>query len=320
MVYRPLPDAVTAQVQVAEAVLRQQRKFVRGAPTPKTLDGVQAAARLHEGVAGSGYGVAAVPHLSKEALLATARMGLDDPVERARAAERHFASTASHRFAERLTAAHVYFQRQRAKSIESLKVPTLLETLVRPRAIAAAKVTGRERLSLLLKTLDSFHGVERTDVQREMHLMMIGAIALQLFRDDLEDNLAELLEEIGMKELNTTFMASMPRRAGKTYSVAMMAVAVALSIEATHQPIEQAIFSTGRRASQKLLELIYALLCKVPGAKEMIIKHNAETIWLQGPHGPHDVRKISCYPSKVKISARVVVVVAVARGTMNGNG
>ena len=93
--------------------------------------------------------------------------------------------------------------------------------------------------------------------------------------------------------------APLTRRSfGKTYSVAMFVVALALAVEG----IEQSIFSTGRRASQKLLELIFAFICKIPGMKEMIIKHNVETIWLQGPGGKDDIRKISSYPSKVKIS------------------
>ena len=69
---------------------------------------------------------------------------------------------------------------------------------------------------------------------------------------------------------------------------------------ASLEGVEQAIFSTGRRASQKLLELIYQFLCKLPGIASSIIKKNVETIWIQGPNGPGDIRKISSYPSKVR--------------------
>ena len=78
----------------------------------------------------------------------------------------------------------------------------------------------------------------------------------------------------------------------QTYSVAMFVVACAYAIEG----LDQAIFSTGRRASKKLLDLIYQFLCKLPGMKEAIIRKNVETIHIQGPGGPDDVRKISSYP------------------------
>jgi hypothetical protein len=82
-----------------------------------------------------------------------------------------------------------------------------------------------------------------------------------------------------------------------TYSVAMFVAACAYAIDGS----DQAIFSTGRRASKKLLDLIYRFLCKLPGMKEAIIVHNVETIHIQGPGGPDDVRKISSYPSKVRL-------------------
>jgi hypothetical protein len=72
----------------------------------------------------------------------------------------------------------------------------------------------------------------------------------------------------------------------------MFVVACSYAIEG----LDQAIFSTGRRASKKLLDLIYQFLCKLPGMKEAIIRKNVETIHIQGPGGPDDVRKISSYP------------------------
>ena len=81
----------------------------------------------------------------------------------------------------------------------------------------------------------------------------------------------------------------------------MFVAACAVAIERC----EQAIFSTGRRASQKLLELVYTFLCKIAGVSESIIKHNVETIWIKGQYGADDVRKIYSYPSKVKARSRV---------------
>jgi len=79
-----------------------------------------------------------------------------------------------------------------------------------------------------------------------------------------------------------------------TYSVAMFVVSCAMAIEGS----VQAIFSTGRRASEALLKLVVSFLCKIPGVRESIVRKTVETVWIQGPGGPDDIRKISSYPSK----------------------
>jgi hypothetical protein len=61
---------------------------------------------------------------------------------------------------------------------------------------------------------------------------------------------------------------------------------------------EQAIFSTGRRASNKLLELVSSLVAQVPGGPERIVKSNQETVWISHPCGT--VSKINSYPSCAK--------------------
>lgn len=129
---------------------------------------------------------------------------------------------------------------------------------------------------------------------------MTQSVIKKIFKDDLPENLDALREEFAIDQFKSEVMIVTPRRWGKTYSVAMFVAACAASLERT----EQAIFSTGRRASEKLLQLIYQMLCKLPGIKESIIKKNVETIWIQGPCGPDDIRKISSYPSKVSGKAR----------------
>ena len=63
---------------------------------------------------------------------------------------------------------------------------------------------------------------------------------------------------------------------------------------------EIAIFSTGRRASQKLLELINSLICKLPGGKERIIKYNQEVLNMCNYDGSYGQSKLSSYPSNAK--------------------
>ena len=67
---------------------------------------------------------------------------------------------------------------------------------------------------------------------------------------------------------------------------------------AWHVPCEQAIFSTGRRASSKLLEQVLSLINHLPGAEDRIVKSNQEMIWIK--HPGNRVAKISSYPSCAK--------------------
>lgn len=192
---------------------------------------------------------------------------------------------------------HNLYAKTESQRIAELRPPDLVSRLVHPPENDGTAATGRQRLTRLRRTLDSF-GLERSPMQKQFHEDMIGACARLIFRDDLDAELDDLLVELNTRELHTEFMAITPRRFGKTYSVAMFVVAMAASVEG----IEQAIFSTGRRASQKLLELVYRLMIKVPGMKESIVKYNVECLWVRGPNGGDDVRKISSYPSNIKIS------------------
>lgn len=96
----------------------------------------------------------------------------------------------------------------------------------------------------------------------------------------------------------------------QTYSVAMFVVACAAGVE----NIEQAIFSTGRRASKKLLDLVYKLLRKIPGLRDSVIVRNVETIWIRGPGGEDDIRKIYSYPSKASVRRFAAIVFYVFGG------
>lgn len=202
-----------------------------------------------------------------------------------------------HNFTHILNRVHLCYEKKQAQFFAALRMPSLVDQIVNPVESSKSYVSGRERLNVIRQILDSF-GLERSDMQKQFHEDMIGACAKLIFRDDLLAELDDLLLELGVDELMQQFMAITPRRFGKTYSVAMFVVAMLFGVEG----IEQAIFSTGRRASQKLIELIYRFMCKIPGMRESIIKHNVETIWIQGPYGKDDVRKVSSYPSNVRIS------------------
>ena len=177
---------------------------------------------------------------------------------------------------------------------------------------SAKSVSGRDRLGRLneaLTIIKSSPGMINDKNQRDFHRKMTMAVIRKLFKDDFAEHLEYLRTQFETDAFKAEVMIITPRRFGKTYSVAMFVAACAYAIEGS----DQAIFSTGRRASKKLLDLIYRFLCKLPGMKESIIVKNVETIHIQGPNGPDDVRKISSYPSKVRLCSESVSWVSRAR-------
>jgi len=193
------------------------------------------------------------------------------------------------------------------KTLESLKVQEIKQLNAKRSKIPSShfshidissfETSGDECMAKLRKNLDSF-GVVRSKDQKRFHNEMIRAVLPQIYKTDLEANLERLLSENSWVDIQQQLMIVTPRRWGKTWSVGMFVAAFADAVVGT----EQSIFSTGRRASQKLLELVYKFLCRLPGAKEKIFKYNVETIWMEGvAPGEEHATKIFSYPSKVKI-------------------
>ena len=135
----------------------------------------------------------------------------------------------------------------------------------------------------------------------------------------MDVDLARVMKQNQWKSLKQQCLCMTPRRFGKTMSVGMFCSAYLYSVE----NCEIAIFSTGRRgkyiyvmftnhgtraritltyskASQKLLELINSLICKLPGGKERIIKYNQEVLNMTNFDGSYGQSKLSSYPSNAK--------------------
>lgn len=187
------------------------------------------------------------------------------------------------------------------QELEKIKIRPRISNAINP-ALSRKQVTGDQVLANVRRTLDSMELKRSTD-QKAFHEQMIRACLPHIYGPELDTQLDRILKENGWEDLQEQVMIVTPRRWGKTYSVAMFVIALAWCCRS----IEQAIFSTGRRASQKLLELIYKLITRIPGARECIPKYNVETLWVLGPGGPEDVRKIFSYPSKVKIRSLSLV-------------
>jgi D-serine deaminase-like pyridoxal phosphate-dependent protein len=151
---------------------------------------------------------------------------------------------------------------------------------------------GRVYLDEMMRLLDSF-GLRRSAIQKQLHTGMVGAILQKVFETESDAEMRSGMLAYGIQSSRQQFMAITPRRFGKTTAVAMFVAAFALAVPGS----VTAIFSTGRRASNLLLQQIKQMIYAVPGAESKIVSANVETIVL-GVNGQQS--KISSFPGKAK--------------------
>ena len=180
---------------------------------------------------------------------------------------------------------------------------------------------GEKRLRALIENLETLDGkgFKRARHQVKFHKAFIGrrvnvsalllefkftfvflsgAALKKILKEDINNNLTRIIEKYNLnKDLTNDVIITTPRRFGKTYSVALFVAAYLLS-----QPnCEVSIYSTGRRASQKLLVLIKKLVIILAGSEDIILEFShKETLIVRGPGGQPST--CNSYPSKVEIS------------------
>ena len=122
-----------------------------------------------------------------------------------------------------------------------------------------------------------FEVLHRSRVQKQLHLGMVGSCLQRIFchESDAEMKLAQ--RNYNIKSTRQQFMAITPRRFGKTTAVSMYCAAFAMACPGT----VTAIFSTGRRASNLLLQQIKSMICAIPGGESLIVQSNVENLHLQ---------------------------------------
>lgn len=154
----------------------------------------------------------------------------------------------------------------------------------------AKEPLGTRRIRHMQRLLDSM-GLVRSVVQKQFHEGFIRACACHLYAQDTV-SMSDIMLEHGWDHVRQSVLTLTPRRYGKTTAVASFLAAYVLAVS----DCEVSVFSTGKRASQKMLDLVADLVCKA-GGEAMICKHNCENLWLRGPDG--DTRKCNSYPSAV---------------------
>ncbi len=157
--------------------------------------------------------------------------------------------------------------------------------------------TGRLRLKALLNALAKLDtlGYKRSKGQYTFHKAFIGACLKKIYGEDIYRDLNRLLKEYDLEELRSDVIICTPRRFGKTMSVALFVAAYLL----TQPNAEISIFSTGRRASRKILALIWQIIVKLAGTPSIVVVYNQEALEVRGTGD--FTSKCFSYPSKVQI-------------------
>ncbi len=148
-----------------------------------------------------------------------------------------------------------------------------------------------------LNKLDIIHDgkYKRSKGQRIFHKAFIGAALKKIYGKDIYRNLQRLLIEYDLDELRSDVIVCTARRFGKTMSVALFVAAYIL----TQPNAEVSIFSTGRRASRKILALIWKIIVDLTGDPSVIVTYNMEILEVKS--GGNSISKCLSYPSKVQI-------------------
>lgn len=156
---------------------------------------------------------------------------------------------------------------------------------------------GDRTLSALFAKLEEIDGLSfpRSHHQIKFHDCFVRACLRIIYGVDYERCEQQLKNEFDVDEFRTEVMIVTPRRFGKTFSVAQYCAAFATSVLGK----EVAIFSTGRRASKKILDLVERFLKPILRPTQKIEMRNVEEIHIRDSETGL-LNKVCSYPSKVQ--------------------
>ena len=156
---------------------------------------------------------------------------------------------------------------------------------------------GDATLSALFAKLEQIDGLEypRSHHQIKFHDCFTRACLRIIYGADYTRCESQLLKEFAVESFRTEVMIVTPRRFGKTFSVAQYCAAFAASVMGK----EVAIFSTGRRASKKILDLVWRFLEPIMKPTQHLRLKNVEEIHLFDDE-TGKLNKVCSYPSKVQ--------------------
>lgn len=156
---------------------------------------------------------------------------------------------------------------------------------------------GWQIMKTLVDTLDSYD-VKRSPGQRELHRYMLMTHARIIFGASFSDNIEKILEYLDVEKIRQELFAMLARREGKTWASGMFVAATTRAIP----DMETSIYSPGLRQSVLFMEVVVKFLIQIPGMEASMIRQTSTKVWVQGPYGRGDIRKVTCYPCNVSYS------------------
>jgi hypothetical protein len=93
---------------------------------------------------------------------------------------------------------------------------------------------------------------------------------------DWNENSVRVMQQLKINEIRFEVTAITPRRWGKTWSVAMFVLSLMLAVPG----IRICVFSTGKRASTSLMEIILQFMGNVPELDGRKVKENQEELYI----------------------------------------
>jgi hypothetical protein len=189
--------------------------------------------------------------------------------------------------------AYEYYELQALNRVNSLVLNKHVDALA-ASSKSKTECLGDVRLAQIRRYMDMFPGWERSEMQKVFHEGFLQAVALHIYREDADVDMDAIMRMNDWPNLKQQILCQTPRRFGKTTAVSMFCA----SYEMTVPKSEQCIFSTGKRASDKLVENVMNFVKMIPG-QEACIKRKGEVLYYYGER-KGDVRKCSSYPSGSK--------------------
>jgi hypothetical protein len=132
---------------------------------------------------------------------------------------------------------------------------------------------GDQRLANIRRMLNCF-GLVRSPDQQHFHTWFLRACLPLIYGSDYQSHHMRIMEENNITDIDSEVLIVTPRRFGKTTAVALFVTAMLLCVPG----IKIAIFSTGKRASTGLTDLVRTFLKFIPGASERICERNQEKL------------------------------------------
>lgn len=135
--------------------------------------------------------------------------------------------------------------------------------------------------------------LHRSPQQKVFHKSMLASFLRIIYRDDFDSQKHRVTVKYGFESRKQQVIICSPRRSGKSFSTAYMAVVIAIVMSG----IEISIFSPGKRQSVALMGIIADFMDKL-GEGDRIIQRNEEKMRVRSLDGGSS--KVNAYPSAVR--------------------